>query len=665
MYKLRARDMLDWSEDEVWKLEPLQDCSIEFDDVTIEDADVVDVQISWYFWQVIKYYREIPLDSYLYLAGRNFNDGLARDLMNHVVQASRKFDHIDREDVWSIVMRDVYNRCFCAISTRLLPYISGTSSDDNDELLNDPRIKKANENLTDALSSKDEAYAAVEEVFMSDDYPDNPVARSVEYGTVKLKQMLPSFGPIGSRTDIDSEIYRKWVKPGFARGMTSIADFAKESRSAAKALLFNKDPVAMAEYFNRKLQFVAAFIKYLKEGDCGTTDYHTLHIPEGDAGKDMLHSLEGMTKVCDDGTQHPIDPKDLSQLGKPIHFRSTMTCRHLSEGGVCTKCYGDISYSIPKGDNPGHVSCTSVNEKITQLIISTKHLDFIIHNLIVRLNRTEQAYFKVEEKHPDMIYMNPSRKGEKIVMRISKKEAPRLTSLRYIEDTVNMNLTSTTQLSYVTLYRKDTNGILEELADLDMVKRSTKASLSREGLMHVKKTGWEERDGHYYIDLSSFNVKRPLFTYPHRHENMVAFGERVERFIRSARTAGENDRAVKGHVGMLTRYKNVDSALYDAYYLISEKIGGVYMGHLATILAASRAANAKELDYSMPNSLEQGSFQTHDDIIRYRSLGVSMLYQHHSSYFADIDSYIVKDRMSSNLDDLIHLEEDKYPRTAD
>jgi hypothetical protein len=48
-------------------------------------------------------------------------------------------------------------------------------------------------------------------------------------------------------------IFRKPIKRGFAMGFRDIIAFAKESRSAAKALLFNKDPVAIAEYFNRKL----------------------------------------------------------------------------------------------------------------------------------------------------------------------------------------------------------------------------------------------------------------------------------------------------------------------------------------------------------------------------------------------------------------------------
>lgn len=663
--KLNAREMLDWTEDELWQLKPDAKCDLTFDDGTLHDVAGADIHISWYFWQVSKFYSEVPLNKNMCTHGKIFKDSLARDMMNNAIQATRKFPHIEREDVWRIVYSNVYNRGFCAATTRLLAHISGTDGDDIIELLDDPEIRAANDAVTDATASVDNVYDVIERVFHSEKYPKNPIIRSTKFGGVKMKQMFPSLGPRGLITDIDSEIYRRHVKRGFSMGFTSIADFAKESRSAAKALLFNKDPVANAEYFNRKLQFVAAYIRELAAGDCGTTDYHTLDVPEGEAGMELLYGLDGLTKVCEDGTQHPIDAKDKSQLGTKIHFRTAITCKRLAFQKVCMKCYGELSYSVADGDNPGHVSCTSVNEKITQLIISTKHLDFIIHNLLVRLNREESAWLATKETQTDMIYMNASRKGEPMTMRVAKVEAPRLTSVRYVDDTSMMNPSRTSQLTYMNFSMRDENGLMDGGIDFDMVKRSTKASMSREFLSHIKKVGWTEDDLYYNIDMSKWDPRKPLFIYPHKHENMSEFGKRVERFIRSSRTAGEGNTAVKGYVNMLTRYNDVDKALYDAFYLISDKIDGVYIGHLATILAASRVRDVENLNYAFPQSKDSGTFQTHDDIIKYRSLGVAMLFEGHANLFADIDSFIIKDRMPSILDDLIHLEEDKYPRSVE
>ena len=661
MKKLLARDMLEWTEDELWALNPDSKTTVVFDDATV-DMNTVELQLSWYFWQVSKYYSQVPVTSDLRIGEVAFTDSVARTLMNTVIQSTRKFPEIDKEDVWKIVYGDIYNRCFCAISTRLLRYISGTSGDDVVELLEDPLIAAANEAVTDSLETVDHVYDVVRSVFESDTYTGNPIIRAIKYGTVQLRQMYPSFGPRGRVTDIDSDIYRRPVKRGFAMGFNSITDFAKESRSAAKALLFNKDPVATAEYFNRKLQFVAAYINTLEPGDCGTDEYHTLLIPEGASGEELVNGLDGLTQVHPDGSNSKIDGSDMSILGKSINFRTTLTCDLLPEQKVCTACYGDIAYSVPAGDNPGHVSCTSINEKLTQIIISTKHLDFIIHKLILFVLKKDRKYLTADKRHPDALMYNKELKGQKIVLRIYKKEAPRLIDVRYIEDTTMMHPSRTTSLNHVEFIHVESDGMYGDVVELDMVKRSTRASLSREFLTHAKKMGWEEDAKFYTIDMTGWNPRSPLFVYPHKHENMGEFGKRVERFIRSSNKAGEHKEGAVGYVNMLTRYSNVNSALYDAFYLIADKIKRVHIGHIATILAASRANDEANLDYSIPGSIYKGKFARHDDIIKSRSLGTAMQFEGHSGYFTDIDSFLVKDRLPGNLDDLIHLEEDKYPR---
>ena len=663
MYTYHVRELLELSEDEIWALSPEEGIMLEFDDKVSGEYDVVSTQISWYFWQITKHHNQVPITSDLHIGDLAFTDKLAQKIMNIAIQSTRKFPEIDREDVWHISYRYIYNHLYNALASRLMAHISSTDAPALLELMDDPEIAKANAEVTEAAHTVDHAYNVITKVFKEHKYPDNPVSLAVSYSTIKMTQMLPSVGPRGRLTDIDSVIYRKHVKRGFAMGFTSIADFAKESRSAAKALLFNKDPVATAEYFNRKLQFVAAYVKEIEPGDCGTTEYHTLHLSNDEEGEALLESLDGLTKVNEDGTQHPIDANDHSQLGKDISFRTTLTCRHLIEQKVCEKCYGELSYSVPHDSNPGHVSCTSVNEKITQLIISTKHLDFIIHSFIATINKSEENWLAVNEAQPDMIYLSRKQKNKDIAIRIYKQDATKLTDINYISDVENMKgaINRITSLSGIEFHQLDSNGALFDGVEIEMVRRSTKASLSVDMLSYIKTVGWRECDTFYTIPLKDWDIRKPMFVYPHKHENMSEFGNRVERFIRSSRTAGEKNVRKRGKVTMLTQYSDVDNAMYDAYYLISRKISGVYMGHIATILAASRVNNEETRDYRMPLSKHSGTFSTHDDIIKHRSLSVAMLYQGQRAYFDDIDSYIIKDRPSSILDDMIYLPEDKYP----
>lgn len=651
MQTLNARDLLDRTEDELWNMDFSASCNLVFDDATLNDVDVADVVISWYFWQITAYYDEVPLTSDLFLGGRALTDDVFQEVLNIAIQSTRPFEHIDKEDVWLVAYRDIYNKLYNALVTRTMEHISSTDGEAILEILDDPEIQEANSKVTPALSSVDRAYDVIRKVFKSDKYPKNPIIRAVSYKTVKMNQMLPSFGPRGRVTDIDSVIYRTPVPRGFAMGFTDITDFAKESRSAAKALLFNKDPVADAEYFNRKLQFVIAFIRKIIPGDCGATDYHTFRKID----KSLFKSMVGLTYLKDDGTKATIKPTDTQLIGKDVNFFTTATCRHLSKQGVCVSCYGDVAYGVPHDTNAGHVSCTAINKVITQLIISTKHLDFIIHAFIARLRQSEEAYLRTEEGKPDQLFLAKARDGEDLTIRILKAEATRLVDVNYVSDIDNINLSRVSALQYAGFYHKDSQGSLLDGTDFDMVKYSTRASLSPHLLRHIKRVGWREDDQFYYFDMKGWNNRHPVFVYPHKHENMSEFGDRVERFIRSARYAGETKSVIKEGVTMLTRYKEVDKALYDAYYLISEKLDNVYLGHIATILAATRVKDKAHGDWSMPSSIHEGTFQTHDDIIANRSLSVAMLYEGQAGIYDSLDSYLLKNRLPSILDDLIHI----------
>jgi hypothetical protein len=651
MITYHARDLLDYTEDEIWGLELDESCHLVFDDTTLEEVDIADIPVSWYFWQLTTHYHEIPLTSDLFLNGRALTDDVFQDILNRAIQSTRQFDHIDKEDIWLLAYSECYNGLYNALVTRTMDHISSTDGEAILEILDDPEIMEANRQVTPALATVDRAYDTIKRVFKSGKYPHNPIVRAVEYKTVKMNQMLPSFGPRGRVTDIDSVIYRNPVRRGFAMGFTDITDFAKESRSAAKALLFNKDPVAAAEYFNRKLQFVIAYVRKIYKGDCGSTEPHVFY----NVGEELFRSMVGLTYLDDKGKKRTIHPEDTHLIGKDISFFTTATCRLLPKQGVCESCYGDVAYAIPHDTNPGHVSCTAINKVITQLIISTKHLDFIIHAFIARLRRSEEAFLRTEEKRPDQLFLAEAREGESITLRILKEEAPRLVDVNYVSDIDHINLARVSALQYAGFYRKDANGVLHDGADFDMVKYSTRASLSPALLKHAKRNGWREDDQFYYIDIDGWKGRNPLFVYPHKHENMSEFGDRVERFIRSARYAGESKVITKESVTMLTRYKEVDKALYDAYYLISEKLDGVYLGHIATILAATRVKDKTRGDWSMPGSIHEGTFQTHDDIIANRSLSVAMLYEGQADIYDNLDSYLLKNRLPSIMDDLIYI----------
>lgn len=661
-YRYTVRDLLDFEEKEIWQLRGKTKMELTFDNGEVIITDTVDVMISWYYWALANAYREIQITRDLFIDGKRFTDELHREMLYKAIASTQKLPDVDREDIWLLSYRDIYNRIYNAIAINLVEYMSSTTAVDALELLEDEEIMAVNAKVTDRQQSIDDAYAVIKNVVYGKRYERNPIVRSVINKTVKLPQILQSVGPRGRITDIDSVIFRKPIKRGFAMGFHDIIAFAKESRSAAKALLFNKDPVAIAEYFNRKLQLVCSVITHLVPGDCGTTNYTTINVPEGDEGRKMLRSLSGLYLRGEHDALYEIFPHMENLLGKSIEFRTSLNCRHAKHQGVCVTCYGTTSYAIPYDTNPGHVSCTAMCKDISQLIISTKHLDFIVHKFMVILRGKDATYLRTDKTQPENVYLKEQPKDSHVVMRFLTDEAKRLVDIKYVTQMNTYPITRASALTSAEFYVRDINNGLTDGSEVDLVRSATKASLSEEMLTYLREHGWRVEGNRTYVDLIDWNYRDPIFTYPLKHESMSEYGKRVETFIRSGnRTDDDEDLDVETNArrasSMLTAYSDPNAALMDAYTLISDKLHNIHMGHIATILLASRVNEAMSGDWTMPTSTLRGEFKTHDEIIRHRSLSVAMLYGWQMQVFNDLSCYLQRKRPTSVMDGLIHIPE--------
>lgn len=667
MLKYHVRDLLDYTEDEIWAIKPNQLVELTLDDGEVVTCPVYEIHMSYYIWRIVQSYRELQITRKLLVDGRPFTDGLFRELMWAAIEPTKELEGIDKEDVWAIAYEEIYAGAYNAIVTRLTDYVSGLNAEHSTQITKDPDIAAANDQVTDDLSSTDRVYQTIDKVLKSDRYPSNPIVRAIKNRTVKAAQIYQSFGPRGRATDIDSVIYRRPVRRGFSMGLT-FNDYAKESRSAAKSLLFNKDPVAHAEYFNRKLQLVANVVMHLIPGDCGTLDAHEWFIPNDKTGRSMLRGLEGQLQVLPDGKFRKISASDDSLLGTNVRFRTSMCCLYSKKQGVCTACYGpDLAYATTYDANPGHVSCTSVNKRVTQLIISTKHLDFIDHVFMARVSGGEARYLCARDYDKESLFVAPERSHDKLMIRVFVDEAPMLIDVKYVSNVHNLDISRITSLTYAEFFVVGKDGYLSDELHVNLVKQETKASFSIALLKHIQTHGWSKQGQYYVIELDNWDNRKPLFTYPNMHESTSEYASRLETFIRSARSRttedGPNERESNGRrrLPMLTGYApaDVDLALRDAFYIISEKIKDVPIGHVATILLASRATDPANNDWSLPGGLHKGRFCPHEELIRNRDLAAALLFERQADVYNDVRSYVHKNRVYSPMQSLIYIPNNK------
>ena len=664
-YQFTARELLDWEEDSLWELDLHTATMLTFDDgeeVLVNTADIV---ISWYFWGVAREFRELKITRSLFVDGRIFDDKLFRELLYKAIEPTIGADY-EKEDVWAVAHLHCYAGLFNAICQRLHQYVRPFTAEDVVEIIKDPDIVAANNQVTDKLSTIDYAYDVIKEVMKKDKYRNNPLVQSVRIRTVKIAQVLQTIGPRGRTTEINSVMYRRPIRRGYAMGLDFV-ELPLETRSAAKAHLFNTDPVAIAEYLNRKLQLVCGVITHIAGHDCGTLESHSIVIPAGNHGERWLRGMVGMSQVLPNGKIHVIRQSDKDLLGQTIRVRSTMTCRHLRKQGVCETCYGrPYAYSLPKDTSPGHVSCTSFGKRATQTIISTKHLDFIEMVFRLVLRGRESEVFSTRPEEAESLFLSPLLEGKAFNIEFRTREAPGLINLKYCNDLNTMDIAKVSTLQSITVYPLDKNGYVTEGIELNVVKNGISASFSVPMLEYIKKHGWDiTTRTTSMISVSNWDTDQPLFVYQLKHENMPEVCARIESFIRSTKTDKSQDPEGEGfsfednksseEMPKLINYRDPDQALTDAFILISDKMSDIKLVHIATMLAASRVADPDNGDWGMPTCLSEGRFAKHVDIIRHRSLGPAMLYQQQNKTYNDVTSYIQTQRLYSRLDELIYI----------
>ena len=83
-------------------------------------------------------------------------------------------------------------------------------------------------------------------------------------------------------------------------------------------------------------------------------------------------------RLNEKGIDRIIDDLDESLIGKQIFLHSPMTCACNSSGrGVCKRCYGNLYYTNRK-INIGKIAAEILTSKITQRLLSSKHIIEII-----------------------------------------------------------------------------------------------------------------------------------------------------------------------------------------------------------------------------------------------------------------------------------------------
>lgn len=654
MLSYHARQLLALSYDGIWTLPDVKENLVTFDDDTTLVLSTREIIFSYYMWWPHQEWPTTPL-----LPEHAISEHLTSNLLLRLMERSA-FSAYDAMagtvdvEYLGLRIKQELNRIYNDLTTKLEAYVTGLDALDFVSVIRHPAIKAAN----DTLQAKDlenpgvlanmeiyidETHNAILKVLMNDEgLKGNRLSEVVRSEIVSSGQVLQCVGPRGYPSDIDSHIFKQPIVRGFGHGIFKLHDHLIESRSAAKALFFTKDPLQTTEYFNREMQLNTATLKTLYyEDDCGSTEYVPWTIT-----KKNLNITAGLWQ-CDpeDNQLKLITRKRTDLIGRTVLLRSAMTCKHRDAYGICGKCYGELRLAVPRGTNIGHVSVTELCAMVSQNVLSTKHLDRTASIGAIVLTPYDRQFIRLHEGQLQLAISKVLTDSQVSII-VNKEDVSNLADLNIVSDLRQLSISKISAMDEVSFSVIDEDGDLS-ISPVSVNMGSRKASFTVEFLQHIRDVGYSiEGDRSIAVSLSKWDFSKPVWILPRKHANMLDFLNEIKSNIKAS---GKN----RGKEQLdLTETVVLAEALTDLYDLVSQKFN-INLTHLATILKSTMIRSKKENDYRMPIANGSRELGTYRDIITMRSLSALAAYQEQFKTFYDPRAYTVKTRPPHPFDPIL------------
>lgn len=669
-----ARDIVNMPLEEVWEL-PDDDITLIFDDGSI-DTSMRETWYSRYGWEIHRVYPETPLLMEHHVHGIRVTPTTHLNLMGKAAFACfNRYRElgcpVNKEEVSRLIYQ-AFNQLYNDTIIKLPEYVGTVSVLDFIEVAEQEEIVNANQSLRDKpfVSSMDidDSYKVIEKTIMTKStLSDNNLVNGLRSKVVKMDQILQCVGARGFVADADGYIYPRAIISGYLGGHMRIADSLKDSRSAVTAMYNQKDPMRQSETFNRMLQFTSAYIPRLHQHydhnlidklsgllssvgaydyksmveDCGSTDY----IPFAIRDSKTLNNTLGIRFWNEDTKQLDTITQGRTELiGRILQLRLAPSCKIADRGGFCITCMGDVGLGVPLGTNIGHASCTTMQEKATQGLLSTKHhmQSMVADKFAIRPG--DRSFISSDGKNT--IFVAERLKGKKYSIYIPEAAAQGLHDLLYIDakDIEPLSPSRVSELAYVQFaVHNDDESV--NLADVEVAITSRLSSLSKEMLLYIKHVGWTIGElGNYIIDMKHWDVKQPFLVLPLKQFSMIDYVLTIKKCF-------QGGTATRG-APTLRSYPNMAEAINGLYDLVSLKLE-VNLSHLAVIALTLAVENVEVRDYRPPMDKMNGKIVSYKEAIKYRSFSAILAYQHQFETLFSPSAPLVPNRPAHPLDPLL------------
>lgn len=612
--QLRPRELLKYPTDLLFSPEMINSrFDVAFDDGVTLNISQKQLTLNRYFWELFTNYPTTPIPSQVCISVMH-KKGTILNADTHKTALEKIFKYIcdscglHSNDQMLPLLKHVqvvhnwfYNDL---ILGKLSSHMSTISARDLIQVATHPKIEEIHREMTEMPDSMDAAYKTISK-FLND--PTNGMANNnfvhaIRSGAVNSNQANQCIGPRGVIASIDRKAYRHPVMTGFITGLRRLYDVLIESQTAAKALLATDSSIRDSEYLSRQLQLLAMVIERVVYGDCGSTSYVDMLVTQP-----VLNNLKGCYYLCEiDNVLKMVTGDETHLLNKVIKLRNVLGCKLSNKHHVCSTCCGEISNNLKSNTNIGYAYIAYLMEKITQMILSTKHLTHSVKNSGIILTGLAANYFAAAET--GHLLLKPNLNKSKLKVTLFSNQLVRLVDVFSLPH----NKVSLSRIGEITsVVITDSSGKIVQEHDLDMTYMDRSCILTKEFLIYIKSSALEtDSRGNFIVPLDGWDATSPMFFSPLKEKNITSFINTLASIIQTQYEKSE------------CPYEKLDRA----FSHVLEQFNCNFT-IIQTLILATTIASAERKDFSIARGVIDPVSRSETVLMANRSLGQVLPYE--------------------------------------
>ena len=660
-----VREFLNYSAIDL-RNELVGDINVLFEDDIVVTLNSKEIIIDRYFWELLRE-RPLPISSQLTI-GNYLTNGLYtgkthnlllteinKELIYKVFNNDLSTIHDNLEKLY-YDMYNVVESIYSELSYTLTEYVNSINIMDLLDIQLEPTLMESIDNVGKEMTveSIDKSYFILDDLIRNNPkFKRNPVATAYISGAVNANQMKQVLGPRGYVTELDSSIFKYPIKSSFTLGLSNLYELAADSRSGAKALYLSNIAIQDSEYFGRELQLATMTVEKLIMTDCGSTDYLDWYVKPKEVGTDGtviykgdLENLTGKWYLNEETNNLEMISSNMAHLyGKTIKLRSVIKCKLKNSKHVCSKCFGELSYGIPRHANLGHICSTEINSKISQSILSTKHLATSATSGDISLGAIAKKFFKIKDSNGYMLrtesYAGKDRKLEIIV---TQEECFGLKDIRLDKSINTIDPGRVSRIESLTL--RFTNKDKVETFEIPIKVGNRYGVFELKFLNYVIENGYstDEYDN-YIIDVSRWKYITSILKLPEIEFSFLALSKETKDMFKSIPI-------LKGGVSK----DSAESLLAKVYTLVNSKLN-VNIALFEVVVYAFMVKDLANGNYDLARNSKNPQLSKLLTIIDSRSAGASYGYDNLSGKMLNPELFKISNKPDHPLDVLLKPDE--------